>query len=51
MDLVGLGKVEQVRNRGWASFSPYWAAIHEGLLLADSVEKVGHGCHGRRVRA
>lgn len=23
----------------------------EGLLLADSVEKVGHGCHGRRVRA
>jgi len=27
------------------------AAHRGGLLLADSVEKVGHGFHGRKVRA
>lgn len=36
MDLVGLEKVEQVRNRGWASLSPYWAAIYKGLLTVGT---------------
>ena len=27
------------------------AARHERQLMADSVEKVGHGFHGRKVRA
>ena len=32
------------------SFCPK-ALVRERLLSADSVEKVGHGFHGRKVRA
>ncbi|WP_366299667.1 hypothetical protein [Pseudomonas atacamensis] len=27
------------------------AAVRKCLFSADSVEKVGHGCHGRKVSA
>lgn len=27
------------------------AVVPQGMLSADSVEKVGHGFHGRKVRA
>ena len=36
------------KHQRLTSFSPI-AALSEGQLLADSVEKVGHGFYGRSV--